>query len=97
MVNTFNLILALTVLIIVFKLALISLWSWRLHLRHRDDRSFSEIFHMMFAPRTAADMSADMWKDYAPIQEWNWLSSSLCLAVVFGLIAANVLVGKVGQ
>jgi hypothetical protein len=62
MVDTFNVILALTVLIIVFKIAL---WSWRLHLRHRGDRSFSGIFHMMFAPRTAADMSAGMWKHYA--------------------------------
>ena len=69
MVSMFNLILALTGLIIVFKTALIALWSWRLHKRHGAERSFSEIFNMMFTPQTSGDMSAGMWKDYEPVQD----------------------------
>ena len=90
MVSTFSLILALTGLLIVSKLALIALWSRRLHLRQGRRYRYSAIFGILFFPKNADDVDESMWKDLQPIQRWNFLSGLLFLALAWGAIAINV-------
>ena len=90
MVRTYYLILILTALVIIFKSALIALWSRRLYLRHGKDHSFFAIFLMLAYPKPREGVSDEMWKDLAPIQSLNIATSFLFLFFAFGVICLNV-------
>jgi hypothetical protein len=77
-------VLVLIVAAGLFKLALIFVWTHRLHNAHSDKHSFSAIFRMMFAPQSEDKVGKDFWADLQPIQRWNFLSNVL-IGLLVGL------------
>src|SRR5690242_16545500 len=71
MINITYLGLGVIAFVALFKLGLILAWTKRLHDRHGARYEFSQIFRMMFGPRTPFDVGPAFWKDLEPIQKWN--------------------------
>ena len=88
MINIDHLFWAVFTFVLLFKSGLILVWTRRLHDRHGARYGFAEIFRMMFGPQSQSSLDPAFWKDFEPIQKWNFWSN-----VILGVLAASIFFG----
>ncbi|MEJ0079012.1 MAG: hypothetical protein WDO17_26990 [Alphaproteobacteria bacterium] len=90
-------LLSIIILAAFFKLALILVWTRRLHARHGPHASFGEIFCKMFAPQSEDSLGIELWQDFQPIQRMNFLSNIALGLVVFMLFASALTLARLSK